>query len=203
VLRAIAIDTTIKETGLAAVEKLDDVERLENVANKAKNKAVRQRARKIVQEITASEKAKQKSTVPDDVKRRRAEKAQLVRELEGLADTFDFAKASVTVKAAQEAWAKLEGADEGDERFTKAVERFWKRKEIHEQQARSADELRAIEREAQRRAARCQLQLLGQHRARQVQFCEVELRRLGRELQLMHEEQVRTQPAAGRDARAR
>jgi len=112
--------------------------------------AVRQRARKIVQEIEASEKAKQKSVVPDEVKRRRAEKAQLIRELEALSDTFDFAKHEVTVKAAQEAWAKLGATDEGDERFTRAAERFWKRKELHEQQARSADELRAIEREAQR-----------------------------------------------------
>ena len=73
-LRALAIDTTHKEVGLAAVEKLDDVDRLENVAQKAKNKAVRQKARKIVTEIEAAEKAKQKSAVPDDVKRRRAEK---------------------------------------------------------------------------------------------------------------------------------
>ncbi|HSD88872.1 MAG TPA: DUF349 domain-containing protein, partial [Kofleriaceae bacterium] len=150
VLRAIAIDTTVKEVGLAAVDKVDDVDRLENIASKAKNKAVRQRARKIVQEIDASEKAKQKSVVPDEVKRRRAEKAQLIRELEALSDTFDFAKHELTVKTAQEAWSKLGVADEGDERFTKAAERFWKRKEIHEQQARSADELRAIEREAQR-----------------------------------------------------
>ena len=38
VLRALAIDTTAKEVGLAAVDKLDDVDRLENVAQKAKNK---------------------------------------------------------------------------------------------------------------------------------------------------------------------
>ena len=49
VLRALAIDTTQKEVGLAAVEKLDDKDRLENISQKAKNKAVRQRARKIVQ----------------------------------------------------------------------------------------------------------------------------------------------------------
>lgn len=154
VLRALAVDTTSKEVGLAAVDKVDDNDRLENIATKAKNKAVRQRARKVVQELNEAERAKKKPVVPDDVKRRRAEKAQLVRELESLAETFDFAKAAGTVKAAQEAWAKLEGADEGDERFTKAVERFWKRKEVHEQQARSVDELRAVEREAQRERER-------------------------------------------------
>src|SRR3954471_5808374 len=153
VLRALAIDTTQKEVGLAAVEKLDDIDRLENVANKAKNKAVRQKARKIVGEIEAAEKAKQKSPVPDDVKRRRAEKAQLLREMESIADTFEFAKHEEMVAKAELAWARL-GDDEGDDRFTKAVERFWKRKEIHESQARGADELRAVAAEAQREKER-------------------------------------------------
>ncbi len=148
VLRAIAIDTTQKEVGLAAVDKLDDVDRLENVAQKAKNKAVRQRARKIVTEIAEAEKAKIPG-VPDEVKRRRAEKAQLVREVEGLADTFDFAKATPQIETAKEAWSKLP-ADEGDsdERFKKAIERFGKRKVVHDQTARSSDELRVVEREA-------------------------------------------------------
>lgn len=148
VLRAIAIDTTLKEVGLAAVDKLDDADRLENIAQKAKNKAVRQRARKIVQEMHEAERAKQKPVVPDEVKRRRAEKAQLIREVEGLADSFDFDKVAVQIKAAEEAWQKLGTPDDGDDRFVKATERFWKRKDIYEQQARGADELRAVEREA-------------------------------------------------------
>ncbi len=148
VLRALAIDTMQKEVGLAAVDKIDDVDRLENVANKAKNNAVRKRARKIVGEIAEAERAK-KPSVPDDVKRRKAEKIQLIREVEGLADSFDFARVEEKISAAEVAWAKL-GADDGDERFTKATERFWKRKELHDSQARSADELRAIEREVAR-----------------------------------------------------
>ncbi len=147
VLRALAIDTTLKEVGLAAVERLDDADRLENVAQKAKNKAVRQKARKIVGEIHQAEKAKGTPTTPDDVKRKRAERAQLLREIEAVADTFDFAKVSATVGKAEAAWAEL-GGDDGDDRFSKAVARFWKRKEIYESQARTADELRAIEREA-------------------------------------------------------
>ncbi|MBC7974094.1 MAG: hypothetical protein H7138_03850, partial [Myxococcales bacterium] len=147
VLRALAIDTTQKEVGLAAVDKLDDVDRLEHVAQKAKTKAVRQRARKIVAEIEEAERAK-KPGIPDDVKRRRAEKVQLIRELEAVADSFDFAKVAETVKAAEAAWAKLAADDDGDDRFTKTAERFWRRKDIHDQQSRSADELRAIEREA-------------------------------------------------------
>ncbi|HEU0034847.1 MAG TPA: DUF349 domain-containing protein [Kofleriaceae bacterium] len=146
VLRALAIDTTQKEVGLAAVEKLDDIERLEQVAQKAKNKAVRQKARKIVGEIQEAERAKQPGT-PDEVKRKRAERSQLIRQVEALADTFDFGKAADVVKKAEAEWSAL-GSDEPDERFTKSVERFWKRKELHEQQARSADELRAVEREA-------------------------------------------------------
>jgi hypothetical protein len=154
VLRALAIDTTSKEVGLAAVEKLDDVDRLENVAQKAKNKAVRQRARKIVTEIEEAERAKRPG-VSDEAKRRRAEKAQLVREVEAVENSFDFDKAVPVVRGAQDAWAKLGDDDgDGDERFTKAVERFWKRKELHDQQARSADELRAVEREAQREKER-------------------------------------------------
>ena len=144
VLRALAIDTTSKEVGLAAVEKLDDKDRLDNIAQKAKNKAVRQRARKIVQEIDAAEAAK-KPGVPDEVKRKKAEQAQLIREVEGVADSFDFDKAEQTIRAAEDAWGKLGVTDP---RFTKAVERFWKRKELHDQQARSSQELRVIEREA-------------------------------------------------------
>ncbi|MFN0247663.1 MAG: DUF349 domain-containing protein [Kofleriaceae bacterium] len=153
VLRALAIDTTQKEIGLSAVEKLDDADRLENVANKAKNKGVRQRARKVVAEILEAERARnRKPGTPDEVKRRRAEKAQLVREIESLADTFDFAKHEDTVGKLEVQMMKLgpstDGTDEGDERFAKAVERFWKRKEHHESHARSAEELRAIAREA-------------------------------------------------------
>ncbi|MEO7732281.1 MAG: hypothetical protein ABIY55_15015, partial [Kofleriaceae bacterium] len=131
VLRALAIDTTQKEVGLAAVDKLDDVDRLEHVAQKAKTKAVRQRARKIVAEIEEAERAK-KPGIPDDIKRRRAEKAQLVREIDAVVDSFEFAKAADIIKAAEAAWAKL-GADDGDDRFTKTAERFWRRKEIHDQ----------------------------------------------------------------------
>jgi hypothetical protein len=155
VLRALAIDTTQKEIGLAAVEKIDDADRLENVANKAKNKAVRQKARKIVAEIVDAERARNKKPgTPDEVKRRRAEKAQMVREMEALADTFDFAKHEETVSKLEVSMMKAgpstDGSDEGDERFAKAAERFWKRKEHHESTARSADELRAIAKEVDR-----------------------------------------------------
>jgi hypothetical protein len=152
VLRGLAIDTTSKEVGLAAVEKIDDVERLEGVAQKAKNKAVRQKARKIVTEIQEAEAAKRPG-LSDDEKRKRAERAQLLREVEGAADSHDFGHAADIVTRAAEAWAAL-GGGEGDDRFTKNVERFWRRKELRDSTARSGSELRAIGREAAAAKAR-------------------------------------------------
>ncbi len=159
VLRALAIDTTQKEVGLAAVDKLDDIDRLEHVAQKAKNKAVRQRARKIAAEMADAERAKTKQAVPDEVKRRRAERAQLLREVEAVVETFDFDKHGAAVTAAQAAWAAIAHADdpgfaETDDKFKKATERFWKRKDVYSQQARSADELRAVQQDAARERER-------------------------------------------------
>lgn len=220
VLRALAIDTTQKEVGLAAVEKLDDVDRLENVAAKAKNKAVRQKARKIVGEIAEAERAKAKSPVPDDVKRRRAEKAQLVREVEAVADTFDFAKHEEMIAKAEVAWARL-GADEGDDRFTKAVERFWKRKEIQDSQARGSDELRATAAEAQRERERAAAEREAQRAAkaaeatpsepeteeakaaREARDAEAAARRAERDAKKAEEDARRAAQVAEREAKAR
>ncbi len=158
VLRALAIDTTQKEVGLAAVDKLDDLDRLENVAQKAKNKAVRQRARKIANEMAEAEKQKAKPVVPDEVKRLRAERAQLIREIEAQADSFDFDRVAPIVDATIAAWrlipADSDGHAEAHERFTRAAERFRKRRDLHRSQARSVDELRAVEREAARERER-------------------------------------------------
>jgi DNA repair protein SbcC/Rad50 len=211
VLRALAIDTTQKEVGLAAVEKLDDIERLEQVAQKAKHKAVRQKARKIVGEIQEAERAR-KPGVPDEVKRKRAERAQLVREVEAVADTFDFARASEVVRAAQVAWQEL-GDEPGEpsERFTRAVERFWRRKEIHEQQARSADELRAIEREAAAEKERTAAERAKPEPAepaaepdpaREARQAEARARQEERERQRAEDEARRAAQAAEREARA-
>lgn len=158
VLRALAIDTTQKEVGLAAVDKLDDIDRLENVAHKAKNKAVRQRARKIATEMAEAEKKKQAPVVSDELKRLRAERAQLIREVENVADSFDFERATPIVERAQAAWKALAASDDGHaeatERFNRSVDRFVRRRELHQSQARSAEELRAVEREAQRERER-------------------------------------------------
>ncbi|MDB4955028.1 MAG: putative CheA signal transduction histidine kinase [Myxococcales bacterium] len=208
VLRALAIDTTQKDIGLAAVDKIDDTDRLENVAQKAKNKAVRQRARKIVVEMEEAEKAKHPG-VPDETKRRRAEKAQLLRQVEAVESSFDFDKSVPTVRTAEAAWAKL-GPDEGDERFTKSVERFWKRKALHDQTARTPDELRAIEREAARdkeRAAAERAQpkpepALAADDPRQIEReAEAKARREEREKQRLEDEAKRAAEAAQREVR--
>lgn len=134
-LRALAIDVMQKEIALAAVDKLDDAARLEQVAQKAKNKAARQRARKVVTEMQEAEQAA-KPRVPDDLRRRRAEKAQLLRDLEAISESFDFAKLEPQVKAAEQAFASIgDTEDDSDERFKKSAARFWQRKEFAERQA--------------------------------------------------------------------
>jgi hypothetical protein len=90
-LRALAIDTNVKELGLAALDKLDGDDVLEQIAHKAKAKAVRQRARKRLDDKAAArEAARPKES--DAVRRKRAEKAQWLRAVEILAETFEFDK---------------------------------------------------------------------------------------------------------------
>ncbi|MBP6839437.1 MAG: DUF349 domain-containing protein [Kofleriaceae bacterium] len=156
VLRALAVDTTNKELGLAAVDRLDDPELLELVATKGKNKAVRQRARKIVAEMQAAEQAARAAAAPapapgapapasDDDKRRRAEKSQLVRELDGLVESFDFERVGPLVRTAEASYAALstvaspaKAEAKIDDKFRSLVRRFWKRAELHADGARKA-----------------------------------------------------------------
>lgn len=154
-LRALAVDVMQKEIALAAVDKLDDAARLEQVAQKAKNKAARQRARKVVTEMQEAEQAA-KPRVSDELRRRRAEKAQLLRDLEALAESFDFAKLEPQVKAAEQAFAAIgDTEDDSDERFKKSASRFWQRKELAERQAEglAAKRNEARDAEAARAAA--------------------------------------------------
>ncbi len=202
VLRALAIDTTQKEVGLAAVDKLDDADRLDNVAQKAKNKAVRQRARKIVQEIEEAEAAK-KPGQSDEAKRRRAERAQLVREVEAVADSFEFDRVAAIIRAAEEAWAKL-GGDEPDERFGKAVERFWKRKQVHDEQARTSQELRVVEREAREEKERAAVERVPEPKPQETdpeREAEAAARREEKARQRADEEARRAAEQAEREAR--
>jgi len=129
-LRALAIDTTIKELGLAALDKVDAEDALETIAQKAKAKAVRQRARKRLDDLAAArEAARPKES--DALRRKKAEKAQWLRAIETLAESFDFEKAGPEVAKAEAAWRELGDTGEatGDERFARAVARFHARKE--------------------------------------------------------------------------
>ena len=129
VLGAIALDTTHKELGLAAVDRFDEEDVLEKVAQKAKNKAVRQRARKKLEEL-AEEKRAAAPKVSDAVRRRRAEQAQLLRELEAVVDVHEWEKSLAVVTRVEAEWARLAGADEPavEERFQKAVSRYHARR---------------------------------------------------------------------------
>ena len=154
VLRALATDISDRDVGLAAIEKIDDPELLEVIAQKGKHKAVRLRARKVIAEMAAAEKARQtaaapsRSPVSDEQKRRRAEKAQLLREVDAVA--LDVAGGAERVRAAEQAFAALGGVgDDIDSKFATAVRKYWKRREGYERQ--TAQVAAALEEQATRR----------------------------------------------------
>ncbi len=113
VLRALAIDTTQKEVGLAAVDKLDDVDRLENVAQKAKNKAVRQKRAQDLDEMAEAERSEAGAGRARRGQAARRRAAQLIREVEAVADSFDFERATQIVERALEAGRSLATDGEG------------------------------------------------------------------------------------------
>ncbi len=153
VLRALAIDTTVKELGLLAVDKLTQKEVLEQVAHKAKAKAVRQRARKKLDEIAEGEAAR-RPRESDDLLRRRAEKSQLLRTIDALAETFEWQKSLDTVQTAESAWAALGDTQEPavDERFGRAVARYHVRRTAAERQVQDRGATAAAEARARRGA---------------------------------------------------
>ncbi len=154
VLRALAVDTTVKELGLLAVDRISARDVLEQVAQKAKNKAVRQRARKKVDDLVEADEAK-KPRESDEVRRRRAEKSQLVRELDAINEHFEWEQSLIKVKAAEAAWAKLGDTSDAalDERFAAAVSRYHARRETAEKQAHHHEEALAATSNARRAAA--------------------------------------------------
>jgi DNA repair protein SbcC/Rad50 len=154
VLRALAMDTTNKEVGLAAVDKIDDQTLLDLIANKAKNKGVRQRARKVLNEMEAAHKLVQggavvtTATVSDETKRRRAEKAQLLREVEALVEKYDLSKANQLVSL-ESKYAALDAGvhDASDEKFAAIIRKFAMRKQAAEQKVAQARQSQDLENE--------------------------------------------------------
>jgi hypothetical protein len=152
-LRGLAVDTTVKDFGLAIVDRMTSTELLEVVAVKAKNKAVRQRARKKIDELHAVDVAPV-AKVPDALLRRRAEKAQVLRSVEALADHVEWIQSLETVRGAEKAWAALGDTEEPqiDERFRRALTRYHGLRDaaLRAQQEREAEILATA---AARRAA--------------------------------------------------
>jgi Domain of Unknown Function (DUF349) len=132
VLRALAVDTTHKEVGIAAVDRLDDDDLLGHVGQKAKSKHVRQRARKRMGERAEAAKAARPKKATEH-KRRHAAKAQLLRTIEKLAETFEWDHSLMQLRAAEEEWERLGdvGEPHQDERFARAVERYEQRRKVH------------------------------------------------------------------------
>ncbi len=155
VLRAVAVDTKFKELGIAAVERLSSTELLEQVAkSKAAHKAVKQRAQKKLDELAETARA-QRPQVSDEARRRKAEHAQLLREVEGQVETFEWERSFELVSRAEAAWARLGAAadDSVEERFRKATRRYHARRQAAiEANARALMDAEDRRREAERRA---------------------------------------------------
>ncbi len=153
-LRGLAIDTSSKELGLAAVDRLASAEILELVAQKAKNKAVRQRARRKIDEVAAIEKAGAPK-VADHVLRKRAEKAQTLRAIDALADRVEWEVSLETVRTAEKTWSALGDTGEPavDERFRRSVARYHAHREAAQRAVREREAELLAGAQAKREAA--------------------------------------------------
>ena len=151
VLGAIALDTTVKELGIAAIERVEEEDLLEKIAQKAKNKAIRQRARKKLDDLAEARAAAAPRT-SDAARRRRAEQAQLLREVEAVVETHEWEKSLAIVTGAEEEWKRLAGADDPaiEERFARAVARYHARRRVAVEQTEAQ---RAVLEEKRRAAA--------------------------------------------------
>jgi hypothetical protein len=130
-LRGIAIDEKRKDVATAALDRIEDVDLLEDIVHKAKNKSVRTKAKR-----TKAELAKKKvpvSTVPDEVKRARAERSQIAREIEDFVGGDEWIASRVAVDEAVARWEELgEGPDTKlIHRFAKALTRYNKNHAIY------------------------------------------------------------------------
>ena len=221
VLRGLALDTSHKEVGVAAVERIDDAETLDFIVHKAKAKQVRQRAKKKLADIEDAARAA-RPAVGDDVKRRRAEHAQLLRQIEALGDTFEFQKSVDVVHAVETGWKALGPADDAaiEDRYQKAISRYYQRRDVHahahdhEQQIQAARDVREVEsrarretaqREAAERASRAEAARAEAppDPAREARRLEAEARQAEREQKRVEFEAKKAAEAAERAARVK
>ncbi|MCE9574338.1 MAG: DUF349 domain-containing protein, partial [Deltaproteobacteria bacterium] len=144
-LRALAVDSQQKDVAIAAVDRIEDEAALEQIAQKAKSKQAKQRARRKLAEREEAAKAA-RPKVDDDQRRRKAEKIQLLRKVEELAETFEWEASHGALAALEAEWAAIGDSGDAaqDERFAKATKRYHARREVH---AAKQAEARAPKRE--------------------------------------------------------
>lgn len=146
VLRGIAIDETRKQIAFAALERISDGDILEEIASKAKSKPVRAKAKRAKAALVKA--APKVSKISDEEKQERAERSQVVRNMEKLAAGDEWIESRILVDEALALWEELgEGTnDKQAKRFHKALARYNKNHEQFGQAARQAQ--RRIEEEA-------------------------------------------------------
>ncbi|MCP4447235.1 MAG: DUF349 domain-containing protein [Myxococcales bacterium] len=143
-LRSIAIDEKRKEVAVAALDRIQDEALLEEVVGKAKNKAVRGKAKRNRAELVKSRPIE--SSISDEDKRAKAERAQIAREIEELAGGYEWLASRAVVDEAHARWRQLGSGDDANmvTRFEKALARYDKNHGIYgpaaEESARKAKE---------------------------------------------------------------
>ncbi len=123
-LRAIAIDDTHKDVAMAALVRIADAAALEAVAHKAKVKAVRARARKVLDGAAAERDGggdgRAGGSADDEARRLRAERIQLCQNIESLAMRHEWVDALEQIEAAEAVWRGLGPCE--DERLQRRFE---------------------------------------------------------------------------------
>ncbi len=152
VLRGIAIDENRKQVAFAALEYIDDLTILSEIASKAKSKPVRAKAKRAKAAIAKA--AAPVSTVSNEEKQHRAERTQIARTIDTLANGDEWIESRAQVDAALLRWEELGEGQNGKtiKKFTKALARYNKNHAQHGKAAREAREraIREVE-QAERR----------------------------------------------------
>ncbi len=127
VLRSVALNDSHEAICLFAVGKLGDVNALEQIAQKSKQKSVRNAAKERLLKVAPGREA----PVGKKATQRKAMQRQLCARAEAAVTHGDLDDASAELESVRDAWAEL-GVQAGDDelrvRFTKAVEKFEERR---------------------------------------------------------------------------
>jgi hypothetical protein len=147
VLRGIAIDEQNKDIAVGALDRIADADVLETIAARAKTKAARARARRILTDMGRPQPA---AAPVDEGKRLHAEAVQLVRNVELLADRHEWIHSLAEIEVAESAFGELGSSIEQSLRirFEAACTRYRARREKYGSEA----ELRASEEAAEAEA---------------------------------------------------